>query len=223
MMKSATAICISLAFAISSSNAANFDMLISDPKDVSSKGQSSTAGKCDLVNTDKLEKKGLLHSQDGQDKCLIQHYFPGICGGKYMEVGALDGDRFSNTFAFYNSPALGWKGVNVEVDPVSYAKLSKNRKNDIANVHAAVCSDPQVIHYAPGKFKAVGGIWEFSSEAQRERWWPGMTLEDTVPVQCTHLQVILDQTLGDGHHYFDFMSLDIEGAELSALQGLDFG
>ena len=141
-----------------------------------------------------------------------------------MEVGALDGDRFSNTYAFYNSQDLGWKGVNVEVDPASYEKLSSNRKNDIANVHAAVCSDPQVIHYAQGKYKAVGGIWEFSSEAQRERWWPDMTLEETVPVQCTHhLQTILDETLGTGNHYFDFMTLDIEGAELSALQGLDFG
>ena len=145
-----------------------------------------------------------------------------MCGGRYMEVGALDGDRFSNTYAFYNSPDLGWKGINVEVDPVSYSLLAENRKNDIANVHAAVCSEEQLIHYAPGKFKAVGGIWEFSSPEQRERWWPEMTLEETTPVMCTKLQNILDQVLGDSSHYFDFMTLDIEGAELSALQGLDF-
>ena len=138
-----------------------------------------------------------------------------------MEVGALDGSRFSNTYAFYASPDLGWKGINVEVDPVSYEKLSINRKNDIANINAAVCSDPQVIHYAQGKFQAVGGIWEFSSNEQRVRWWPGMTLADTTPVECTHLQNIVDQTLGESS-FIDFMTLDIEGAELSALQGLDF-
>ena len=55
------------------------------------------------------------------------------------------------------------------------------------------------------------------------RWPGGMTLEETVPMQCTHLQTILNQTLGTGNDYFDFMTLDTEGAELSALQGLDFG
>lgn len=182
----------------------------------------SSAGQCPPANVDKLERKEMLHSQDGQDRCLIEHYFPGVCGGRYMEVGALDGDKYSNTFAFYNSPDLGWNGINVEVDPVSYSKLVKNRKNDLANVHAAVCSDPQIIHYATGKFKTVGGIWEFSSKEQRERWWPGVTLKDTEPVQCTHLQSIVDESLGHSNHYFDFLTLDIEGAELSGLQGLDF-
>jgi len=151
----------------------------------------------------------------------MTQYFPGLCRGRYTEVGALDVSRFSNTYSFYASPDLGWKGINVEVDPVSYEKLSINRKNDIANINAAVCSDPQVIHYAQGKFKAVGGIWESSSKEQRERWWPGMTLADTTPVGCTHLQNTVDQTLGESS-FIDFMTLDIEGAKLSALQGLDF-
>jgi FkbM family methyltransferase len=137
-------------------------------------------------------------------------------------MGALDGDRFSNTHAFYSSPDLGWKGVNVEVDPESYARLVINRKNDIANVHAAVCDDTRTIHFAMGTSKAVGGIWEFATEDYREKWWPGVTLERTVPVQCAPLNVILDQALGTGHHYFDFWSLDVEGAELSVLRGTDF-
>jgi FkbM family methyltransferase len=137
-------------------------------------------------------------------------------------MGALDGDRFSNTHAFYSSPDLGWKGVNVEVDPDNYAKLAINRKNDIANVHAAVCSDLQTIHFAPGKTGAVGGIWEFTTPDYRDKWWQGVTIEDTVPVQCAPLNVILDQVLGPKNHYFDFWSLDVEGAELSVLQGVDF-
>ena len=183
----------------------------------------STANQCNPIDVTKLEKQGLLHSQDYQDKCLLTQYFPGICHGSYIEVGALDGDRYSNTFAFYNSPKLNWKGINIEVDPLSYEKLSVNRKNDIANVHAATCSDPGIMHFF-GRNRPKGGIWEFSTPEQRKRWWgPYVTLQDTTPVQCTHLQVILDQTVGSGsNHYFDMMSVDIEGAELSALQSIDF-
>eukprot|EP00580_Thalassiosira_gravida_P015631 CAMPEP_0201664822 /NCGR_PEP_ID=MMETSP0494-20130426/6172_1 /ASSEMBLY_ACC=CAM_ASM_000839 /TAXON_ID=420259 /ORGANISM="Thalassiosira gravida, Strain GMp14c1" /LENGTH=100 /DNA_ID=CAMNT_0048143673 /DNA_START=671 /DNA_END=970 /DNA_ORIENTATION=- len=49
-----------------------------------------------------------------------------------------------------------------------------------------------------------------------------MTLNDTMPVQCTPLQTILDHAVGMGSRYFDFMTLIVEGAELSALRGLDF-
>lgn len=136
-------------------------------------------------------------------------------------MGALDGNRFSNTYAFYNSPDLRWKGVNVEVDPISYERLVINRKDDIANVNAAVCSESQTIHFARGKHSAVGGIWEFATPEYRDRWWAGMTLEDTVPVMCAPLSVILDQELGKGHHYFDFWSLDVDSA-LSVLEGTDF-
>ena len=120
-----------------------------------------------------------------------------------MEMGALDGDKFSNTYAFYKSPDLGWKGVNIEANPVSYEQLVINRKKDIANVHAAVCSDPQTVHFASGKNSALGGIWEFATPEYRKNWWPGLTIEETLPVQCTPLQVVLDQALGSrGHHFF---------------------
>ena len=137
-------------------------------------------------------------------------------------MGALDGDKFSNTYAFYKSPDLKWKGVNIEVDPISYEKLVINRKDDITNIHAAVCSDPQTVHFARGTNSAVGGIWEFATSEYREKWWPGLTIEETVPVQCAPLQVLLNHELGFGNHFFDFWSLDVEGAELSVLQGINF-
>eukprot|EP00585_Thalassiosira_rotula_P008387 CAMPEP_0196154810 /NCGR_PEP_ID=MMETSP0910-20130528/39576_1 /TAXON_ID=49265 /ORGANISM="Thalassiosira rotula, Strain GSO102" /LENGTH=318 /DNA_ID=CAMNT_0041418901 /DNA_START=94 /DNA_END=1050 /DNA_ORIENTATION=+ len=209
---------------VNADSAVDFSFLNNDTADVQPKKHQSKAGKCHAADTDKLEEQGLFHSQGGQDRCLVEHYFPGICGGRYIEVGALDGDHYSNTYAFYNSPDLGWKGVNIEIDPKSYERLATNRKNDIANIHAAVCSEPPdvTIHYSPGKFAAVGGVWEFASESRRERWWPNTTLSDTMPVHCTPLQTILDHAVGTGSHYFDFMTLIVEGAELSALRGLDF-
>jgi FkbM family methyltransferase len=158
----------------------------------------------------------------GEDRCLIENFFPGICEGKYLEVGALDGIRGSNTYAFHK--VLGWKGVNIEVNPDNYERLSRNRRGDLANVHAAVCSDPQkVVHYAIGRNNtATGGIWEYASEAHREKYWTGMTIYDAIPTKCTPLQSILDMTVGTRRYFFDLAILDIEGAEFSALLGIDY-
>ncbi|KAL7525683.1 hypothetical protein ACHAXR_001113 [Thalassiosira sp. AJA248-18] len=184
----------------------------------------STATQCtDPINISTLESKGLLHSQDSQDKCLLKQYFPNICNGR-------DGDRLSNTFALYNPDSnLHWKGVNIEVDPTNYKLLSENRKFDIANIHAATCSNPGLVHYFSKGRSGLTGLWEYSTQEYRTRWWGGsdVTLEkDTTPVQCTHLQVIIDQTIGTSttnkNHYFDFISIHIEGSELSTLQSIDY-
>jgi hypothetical protein len=139
-----------------------------------------------------------------------------------LEVGALDGVRWSNTYAFHK--VLGWKGVNIEIDPYNYESLSLNRRDDLANVHAAVCSDPQkTVHYAIGKGdRATGGIWEYASEAHREEYWPRMTIYDAIPMKCTPLQSILDKTVGTRKYFFDLAVLDLEGAEFSALLGIDY-
>jgi len=155
----------------------------------------------------------------GIDRCLIEHYFPGVCEGKYLDIGAADGITFSNTYALFK--VLGWKGINIEIDPDHYENLAVNREDDIANVQAAVCSASHKVHYAVGQGNGSGGLWEFSSEVQRERRWPGMTLYNTIPLKCTPLQSILDE-IETGKLFFDFASVDLEGAGLSAILGIDF-
>jgi FkbM family methyltransferase len=207
--------------------ALDFKILFKDPKSVVTKVEvprsCSAAVRCVPIDAD--TKGDMLKSQDKEDYCLLKYFFPGVCEGKYLEVGAGDGMKFSNSYIFHHSTDLGWKGVNVELNPDSYERLVSNRRNDLANIHAAVCSDTdKPVHYAhDSNNNAVGGIWEFTNEKYREKFWPGITLFNTIEVPCTPLQSILDQTLGkNNQHYFDFATIDIEGAELSALLGIDW-
>lgn len=118
---------------------------------------------------------------------------------------------------------MGWKGINIEIDPDNYAELAENRKDDIANVQAAVCSETERVHYATGEAKGSGGVWELATETHHTMQWPGKTLYDTIPIKCTPLQSILDRVLNNRlKHHFDFATVDLEGAELSALLGIDF-
>jgi hypothetical protein len=130
--------------------------------------------------------------------------------------------HLSISHALHKSPDLKWRGVNVELDPDTYEKLTRNRPNDIANIHAAVCSDSQTVHYLLGKDKMSGGLWEFTTEQYRNIWWPNSTLFEAIPMKCTPMQRILDHSVKCDNMYFDLMLIDLNGAEYSALLGFDF-
>jgi len=180
----------------------------------------TSATPCPHVDMFQMYEKDYLKSEDFEDQCLLE-IFNGLCGGRYMEMGALDGVRFSNTYAFHISE-LDWRGVNVEMIPENYERLVANRPYDMANIHAAVCDKPQMVHYVHADSSAVGGVWEFASEKHKKRWYGDMTLENTTPIKCDSLQNLLEDALMTDEHFFDFFSLDIEGAEMQALKGIDF-
>ena len=169
-------------------------------------------------NRTEEELKPYLMAQSEEDKRLLEYWFNGMCNGVYLEMGGLDGVRYSNTFVFHH--AFDWKGILVEGSPRNYESLQINRPNEMAVVGAAVCDAPRTIHYY--ETGAVGGIWEFADEAFRSRFWPGVTIDQAEAVECLPLNDILAEHGGGTTTHFDFFSLDIEGAELMALQSLDF-
>jgi hypothetical protein len=115
-------------------------------------------------------------SQNGEDRKLLT-IFNGLCGGTYLEMGAFDGIRFSNTYLFHK--ALNWKGLLIEAGPYAFYNLTQNRPNELAVVHAAVCKEgKKTLHYVEPEKKwdgNVGGIWEFATPSFRHRWWKGVT------------------------------------------------
>jgi len=174
----------------------------------------SAARLCSLPSEESLGP--LFKSQSGEDRTLLQ-YFHGLCGGTYLEMGGLDGVRFSNSYVF--NKGLGWRGLLVELGPDNYAELIKKRTTELATVNVGVCDKKRTIHYV--ERLAVGGIWEFMAEEFRQRWWPHLTINDTVAIECLPLQDIIKENLGETF-YFDFFSLDVEGSEFEALTSLDF-
>jgi FkbM family methyltransferase len=162
-----------------------------------------------------------FHSQSGEDKYLIENFFKNVCGGSYIEMGALDGSTFSNSFYF--NKALSWKGLLVEANPINYAKLIKNRQHELVTpVNAAVCDKEQEIHWVSKG--AVGGIVEFASEGFKKTWWNETLIRNADVIKCLPLdQIIRDANLAtNGHAFFDFFSLDVEGGEYDVLKAIDF-
>jgi hypothetical protein len=176
----------------------------------------TTATRCPKMPMEQLEP--LRGSQDGEDQRLLG-WFNGLCNGTYIEMGALNGEYLSNSVVFWR--ALGWKGLLAEASPVSYQQLAENRPGELATVHAAVCGERRTVHYYHEGPSLVHGVWEFVPESFRLEWWKGATIDQTTPMECMPLRDILDKHVPN-QRYFDFFSLDIEGAEFLALQSLDF-
>jgi len=158
-------------------------------------------------------------SQSEEDVILLR-WFKNLCGGTYIEMGGLNGIKYSNSHVF--NKGLDWKGVLVEADPRNYRALVTNRPNEIANIHVGVCLDEQDLHYVKGqRSRAVSGFLEFASEDFKKEYWTQEMIDNAIIVRCRRLDKILHEAVGHSFH-FDFFSLDIEGAELLALQSLNF-
>src|SRR5258708_999603 len=77
--------------------------------------------------------KTLYFSQFGED-LFLDSFFRDQKVGFYVDVGALHPYNGSNTCVFYKK---GWRGVNVEPNPISFQAFPKHPPRDI-NLNIAV-------------------------------------------------------------------------------------
>ncbi len=68
-------------------------------------------------------------SQHAEDIHAFEHYFYGLGGGTFLEMGALNGVQWSNTVALER--VLGWRGILIEASPSSYSQLATNRLGQV--------------------------------------------------------------------------------------------
>jgi FkbM family methyltransferase len=143
-------------------------------------------------------------------------------GGIFVEAGAYDGYWGSNTYWFERF--RGWTGVLVEPLPELAAKARRERPRSKVFQCALVTKDASassiVIHYG-GVMSSVSDAWE-SDEDARAHAVVGAGLVHS----STYELIVSARTLNDvlteaGVGEIDLLSLDVEGYEISALQGLD--
>src|SRR6266481_9217065 len=70
---------------------------------------------------------GVYFSQFGED-VVLWHYLQHVKGGFYVDVGAHDPYRFSNTYLLYKY--RGWSGINIDLDERSVRAFAGSRPTD---------------------------------------------------------------------------------------------
>lgn len=165
-----------------------------------------------------------FYSQIGQDKYYITDWLPRVGidpakhQGRFLDVGAHDGRTESNTLAL--EARYKWNGVLIEANPVLAAEAAEFRyRSEVvpAVVWSSVCD---LDFEYPGR----SGTGDDRLPRIANLPWNGEYFKDEFFHRRTYSvrTRTLAEILGPGRHYFDYGSIDIEGAELEALRGIDW-
>lgn len=164
------------------------------------------------------------HSQCEEDRFLNEHIFKNKQNGKYIELGALDGNLWSNTKFFEED--LNWSGILIEPHPEKFKGLQVNRPNNYVFNDLVSChSDPLKFRYFVDDHAAVSGVENTLSKSHFDNFFENPNEWERSLPQGT--AVIVPRTLTDiikstGITKFDLLSLDVEGHEYEVLKSWDF-
>lgn len=153
------------------------------------------------------------YSQHGED-AILDLMFKDHQDGFFIEVGCIDGRRFSNTLTFEER---GWKGMCIEAHAGYIDMLKKNRPNSIVCHCAAGETDEDAIFYA----NARGSL--STLDKTKETHWQNNYAPYFSGFEEQRVKKVRLSTLLDAYQIseIDILSLDIEGYEVEALKGLD--
>ena len=171
-----------------------------------------------------------FYSQYGQDKYLYENFFKNI-KGVFVDIGADDGILLSNTYFFEKT--LGWTGLCVEPREERFKLLQQNRK--------CFCENCAILN-REGKFEFLeiigeggdlsGLVAEYTKKHLKnvKRY----TLKKTgkkknkrkilSPTKKKMIKCCSLSTLFNKYQLnkIEYLSVDVEGAEVSVLSSLDF-
>lgn len=154
----------------------------------------------------------ISYAQNAED-VLLRRIFGDQGGGFYVDVGAYDPVSCSITKHFYDR---GWRGVNVEPAPSSYARVAAARPRDI-NVNVGISSHAGRLRFFEFPVEH-SGLNTFSEEDALKHKKAGYSFIER-EVKVITLAELCEQYVGE---QIDFMSIDVEGYEKEVIEGGDF-
>jgi FkbM family methyltransferase len=156
-------------------------------------------------------------SQAGQD-VVVDRYFKQKTGGTFVDVGGYDGVTGSNTV--FLEKWRGWTGVLVEPVATNLERAKATRSCPCLGYAVADEEGTAEFITVTEGFTQMSGLSGSYDEAMLKRVRENPRhKETTIEVPTKPLTAILEEA---GIEHPDFISLDIEGGELAALQSFPF-
>lgn len=152
------------------------------------------------------------------DQFLYENYFKDVKNGVFIECGAFDG--VTECCCKFFEEFMGWTGVNVEPVPGVFENLCKNRP-DSTNIQGALsdvattATFTQAIHPRHGNNFGNGSLSHTESH-KHSLVRDGCKFEQYEVNTFTYVQ-LLEMA---GITKLDLFVLDVEGHELSVLEGM---
>jgi FkbM family methyltransferase len=148
------------------------------------------------------------HSQFGEDKLVIEYFCSlGITEGFFLEIGANHPTKLSQTWLLEKS---GWHGILIEPLPHCAVLLRAERPGS------------RIFEAAVSSADKTGRAYLLIEDDDAESALVFDEPRDGRPYATVAVRT-LDDILAEAEYpRIDFLSIDIEGAELPALQSFDF-
>jgi len=159
----------------------------------------------------------MSYSQFGEDK-LIEKFFENRTGS-LLDIGANDGRTISNSLLLIEK---GWSGVLVEASPIAFKKLKREHENNENVFCINKCLSDQngkttfyhnIDHYGKGDTDLLSTIVRSSFE-DSSRWFKFSSFE----IECFDFKTFYESL---PIKKFNFLSIDIEGMDLSLLKQMN--
>jgi len=176
---------------------------------------------------------GPWYSQVAQDRMLYTGFFRNHRNGTFVELGAVDGVTFSNSKFFQDS--MEWDGLLIEPSE-DFAFLMEGRSkykrgNPITGkrcapdgkakcVNSAVCKregNLTFVFHHRGDGNMVAGAVDYLTPGHAKFF--RLNKNNTYQVRCRPFGTLLNEA---NVKHIDFLSLDVEGAEETVLETMDW-
>lgn len=160
------------------------------------------------------------YSQYGQDR-LVDDYFKKKVGGSFIEIGAYDGIKFSNTYFFEKN--RNWEGICVEPVTENFKKLEQNRTS--INVNACVYSTSGELDFTKveGYADMLSGVSRDYHQKHKSRIKENIKSKggnkSIIKVKSVTLNELIESNQLKN---IDYCSIDTEGSEYEVLSNFDF-
>jgi FkbM family methyltransferase len=160
----------------------------------------------------------IISTAQNNEDVLLFRAFRGKRDGFYIDIGAGDPNWDSVTNWFYR---MGWRGLNIEPNPVLYNILQRWRPDEI-NINMGVSNATGELTYHQVLASDVGWGWGLSSflpaaeDAARQLGFEVRRM----PVPVTTLNAIVETHCSQ--RKIDFLKIDVEGFEERIIGATDW-
>lgn len=155
------------------------------------------------------------YAQEGEDLILKRIFGEERAVGFFVDVGAHHPKRFSNTYIFYKA---GWRGINIEPNPVAQSAFALARPRDIT-LQVGISDHPGSLTYFEFDDPALNTFDESLMKWRLANTTYAVLQKSSVRVE--RLDVVLSRVIPLGQQ-IDFFSIDVEGFDLAVLKSNDW-
>ena len=163
----------------------------------------------------------MYYSQDKQDEYINNSFFKNKKNGFFLEIGANDGIKLSNSFFFEKE--LFWKGICIEPMPDAFKKLQENRKSENINCCIGVEDTEKEFLMIEGYSEMLSGVIDKYDILHLKRIEQELEIHGgsskIVLVPLRNINSILEERKITK---IDYCSIDTEGGELEIVKSINF-